>query len=128
MSPALADAHHAALPLDLGSARELLERSGGGVQTLHASPGLEVRLEVLDAPGPGELRVEPGDTLYAVLAGNGLLGVALGDPLSLTSGEAALVPAGTRHVLFGNPRLSVLVVTAPVWSAPVAPLALCRRH
>jgi quercetin dioxygenase-like cupin family protein len=124
----LTDALHAAFPLDLGSARELLERSGGGTMILHGSPGLEVRVEVLDAPGPGELRVEPGDTLYTVLAGSGLLGVAHGDPLSLETGEAAVVPGGTRHVLFGNPGLSVLVVGAPVWSTPTAPLALCRRH
>lgn len=124
----LTDALYAAFPLDLGSARALLERSGGGTMILHGSPGLEVRVEVLDAPGPGELRVEPGDTLYTVLAGSALLGVAHGDPLSLDTGEAAVVPGGTRHVLFGNPELSVLVVAAPVWSTPTAPLALCRRH
>jgi mannose-6-phosphate isomerase-like protein (cupin superfamily) len=127
-SYALADALRIPLALDLAPVRERLERAGGGVQILHVSPGLEVRVEVLDAPGPGALRVEPGDTLYTVLAGTGLLGTTDNDPLALTPGEAALVPAGTRHVVFGNPRLSMLVVTAPVPSIPTASLALCRRH
>ena len=121
----VADAFRAALPLDLRAVRELLEAAGGGQQVLYASAGLEVRVEALESPGPGTLRAERADVLYVVLEGSGILGVEDGDPLPLTPGEAVVIPAGTRHVVFGNPRLSLLVAGAPGWK-PVAPLAVCR--
>ena len=120
-----ADALRAALPLDLRAIRERLEAEGGGVRIVHASAALELRIEVLVSPGPGTLRVERGDAVYLVLDGQGLLGSEEGEPLDLIAGEAVVVPAGVRHVLYADPRLSLLVTTAPGWR-PVAPLAVCR--
>ncbi len=73
---------------------------------------LEIRVEVLTSPGTGTMRVVPRDVLYIALDGNGVLGVPESGPVTLTWGEAAVVPAGARHVVFGNPRLSLLVVLA----------------
>jgi mannose-6-phosphate isomerase-like protein (cupin superfamily) len=117
---ALTYALRAAVPLDLDRTRQRLESSGGGLEIVHVPPGLEIRVEVLCSPGPGEIRVETGDALYVVLDGSGILGVEDGAPLSLGRGEAAFVPAGARHVLFGNPQLSLLVVSAPRWGVRAA--------
>ncbi len=115
-----------AASLDLPTTRARLEASGGGVQVVHSAAAFEIRVEVLNSPGPGAWRRERVDTLYVALDGNGILGVENVGPLTLALGEAAVVPAGARHVVFGNPRLSLLVVSAPGW-VPVAPLAACRR-
>ena len=104
----------AALALDVRAVRKRLERSGGGTQVISNAPPFEIRVEVLASPGPGTMRVEPRDALYVVLDGNGVLGVSEGGPVTLTCGEAAVVPAGTRHLVFGSPRLSLLVVLAHV--------------
>ena len=113
--------------LDIAATREKLERSGGGRQVAYVSPALEVRVEVFNSPGPGELRVEDREVLYVVLEGSGVLGVENGDPLALVPGEAALVPVGASHVIFGNRRLSLLIVTTTSQRVPSSPLAACRR-
>ena len=108
----------AAMPLDLRAVRERLERSGGGCKSCHSASAFEIRVEVFASPGPGTTRVEPRDALYVALDGNGVLGVSESGPVTLTCGEAAVVPAGATHVVFGNPRLSLLVVLAqgePSW-------------
>ena len=122
----IADALRAVVPLDLRATQKLLRASGGGVRIVHTSAALEIRVEVLVSPGPGTLRVKRRDALYLVLAGQGVLGMEGGDPLALATGEAAVVPERVKHVVFGNPRLELLVVSAPGWR-PVAPLATCRR-
>ena len=43
----------------------------------------------------------------------GVLGVETDDVLALVPGEAIVVPAGTRHVLLGNLRLTLLTVATP---------------
>ena len=121
-----ADALQAAVSLDLPAIQDRLKASGGGVHVAHSGAAFEIRVEVLNSPGPGTWRRRPVDTLHVVLDGNGILGVENGDPVTLAPGKAAAVPAGARHVVFGNPRLSLLVVSAPGW-ARVAPLAACRR-
>lgn len=108
----VADAVRAAVSLDVPATRDHLERSGGGLEVVHRAPAFEIRVEVFASPGPGTMRVEPRDALYVVLDGNGVLGVLEGGPLALTGGEAAVVPAGAKHFVFGNPRLSLLVVLA----------------
>jgi mannose-6-phosphate isomerase-like protein (cupin superfamily) len=61
----------------------------------------------------GEVRLEECDLIYLALEGSGVLGVETDDVLALVPGEAIVVPAGTRHVLFGNPRLTLLTVGTP---------------
>jgi mannose-6-phosphate isomerase-like protein (cupin superfamily) len=130
MSEALRTGVHRALRagsvIDVGGTRERLERSGGGRQVAYASTALEICVDVFSSPGPGELRVEDRDVLYIVLDGSGVLGVEDGDPLPLVPGEAVVVPARARHVLFGNPRLSLLTVTTRKVEVPTSPLAACR--
>jgi mannose-6-phosphate isomerase-like protein (cupin superfamily) len=111
--------------IDVRGTRERLERSGGGRQLAHVSKVLEIGVEVFNSPGPGELRVEDRDVLYLVLDGSCVLGVEDGDPLPLVPGEAVVVPARARHVLFGNPRLSLLTVTTRK-CVPTSPLAASR--
>ena len=108
--------------VDIADIREELERSGGGRQVAHTSSALEVGVEVFNSPGLGELRVEDRDVLYIVLDGNGVLGVENGDPTALVTGEAALVPVGAIHVIFGNPRLSLLIVKTASREVPGSPL------
>ena len=47
-----------------------------GTQVIRSASAFEVRVEVFASPGPGTMRVEPGDALYVVLDGNGVLGVS----------------------------------------------------
>jgi mannose-6-phosphate isomerase-like protein (cupin superfamily) len=101
----------AGLVIDVRGTRESLERSGGERQVADASTALEICVEAFNSPGPGELRVENRDVLYIVLDGSGVSGVEDGNPLPLVPGEAVVVPARARHVIFGNPRLSPLTVT-----------------
>ena len=124
---AVAEARAEAALIDLPVIRKRLEASGGGVDVAYTSAALEIRVEVLNSPGPGTLRAERGDVMCVALDGSGVLGVEDRGPITLEHGEATVVPVGVRHVLFGNPRLSLLVGCAPGWKGPTAPLALCRK-
>jgi mannose-6-phosphate isomerase-like protein (cupin superfamily) len=103
--------------IDLRSARENLERVGGGRKIAYSSPTVEVRVEVFASPGPGNLRVEDTDVVYLALEGSGVLGTEYNGMLTLVPGEATVVPARTKHVLFGNPKLTLLVVSTPGWTS-----------
>jgi hypothetical protein len=111
--------------IEIADMREKLEQSRGGRQVGHMSPALEVGVEVFNSPGLGELRAEDRDVLYIVLDGSGVLGVENGDPLALVPGEAAPVPVGAIHVIFGNPRLSLLIVKTTSQRASSSPLTPC---
>jgi mannose-6-phosphate isomerase-like protein (cupin superfamily) len=102
--------------VDLRGIQEKLDRSGGGCAIAHASANLEMRVEVFVSPGPGEVRYEARDLLYLVLEGSGVLGVENDEMTTLFTNEATVVPAGTRHVVFGNPRLALLTVAVPGWA------------
>jgi hypothetical protein len=49
---AVADALLAAIPRDLRAMRAELEASGGGIEASHIAAALEIRVEVLNSPGP----------------------------------------------------------------------------
>lgn len=102
--------------IDLRGVSESLERAGGGRHVTYPSAAFEIRIEVFTSPGPGEVRVEAREILYLALEGSGVLGVETDDVLTLVPGEATVVRAGTRHVLFGNPRLTLLTVATPGWT------------
>jgi mannose-6-phosphate isomerase-like protein (cupin superfamily) len=110
------NAPRSASVIDLRGLRESLDRIAGGRKVAYTSPNLEIRVEVFASPGPGEVRVEETDVLYLALEGGGVLGIENDPLLSLVPGEATVVPAHTRHVLFGNPKLTLLVVSAPGWT------------
>jgi mannose-6-phosphate isomerase-like protein (cupin superfamily) len=111
------DALPTASAIDLRGIRESLERSGGGRHVAHTSAAFEIRIEVFNSPGPGEVRVEESDVLYLVLEGSGVLGIENNDTRTLIPSEATVVPAGTRHALVGSPRLTLLTVATPGWAA-----------
>jgi mannose-6-phosphate isomerase-like protein (cupin superfamily) len=102
--------------IDLRGMRESLDRAGGGRKIAYTSPSVELRVEVFASPGLGELRVEETDVVYLALEGAGVLGTENDDMLTLVPGEATVVPARTRHVLFGNPKLTLLVLSAAGWA------------
>ena len=58
----VAEALQAAVSLDLPAIQARLEASGGGVYVAHAAAALEIRVEVLNAPGPGAMRRERVDS------------------------------------------------------------------
>jgi len=89
--------------------RQRLLAAGGGYEILHESDGLEVGVYVLVAPEPDHQTAHSDDELYVVLEGRGTLTIE-GEPVELTEGEAAFVPAGADHRFTGYEGLSVLVV------------------
>lgn len=99
--------------IDLRSARESLNRTGGGRTIAYTSPNVELRLEVFNSPGPGDVRVEETDLVYLALDGAGVLGIENDELVALVPGEATVVPGSKRHVLLGNPTLILLVVAQP---------------
>ena len=95
--------------LKVEKTRQRLAAGGGGYEIIHQSPGLEVGVYVLVAPEPDHQNAHVDDELYVVLEGRGLLTIE-GEPVSLTEGEAAFVPAGAEHQFTGYEGLSVLVI------------------
>jgi mannose-6-phosphate isomerase-like protein (cupin superfamily) len=109
--------------LEVEKSRQRLAAAGGGYQIIHDSPGLEVGVYVLVAPEPDHQNAHVDDELYVVLEGRGTLTVE-GEPVSLTEGQAAFVPAGADHQFTGYEGLSVLVM----FSRQNEPTPLVERH
>ena len=97
--------------LKVEQARWRLAAEGGGYETVHASPGLEVGVYVLVAPEPDHQNAHADDELYVVLEGRGELTIE-DETISLHEGQAAFVPAGAEHRFTGYEGLSVLVIFA----------------
>lgn len=95
--------------LQIEEARQRLVAAGGGYEIVHDSPGLEVGVYVLVAPEPDHQNAHLDDELYVVLEGRGTLMVE-GEPVALSEGQAAFVPAGAEHQFTGYEGLSVLVI------------------
>jgi mannose-6-phosphate isomerase-like protein (cupin superfamily) len=109
--------------LEVEKSRRRLAAAGGGYQIIHDSPGLEVGVYVLVAPEPDHQNAHVDDELYVVLEGRGTLTVE-GEPVSLTEGQAAFVPAGADHQFTGYEGLSVLVI----FSRQKEPTPLAERN
>jgi mannose-6-phosphate isomerase-like protein (cupin superfamily) len=105
-----------AMPFDVASVKERLEREGGGYQIVHASPGLEVGVYVLVAPEPDRQQPHEDDELYIVLDGHGVLEVE-GEPVPIEVGQAVFVPAGANHGFTAYEHMSVLVIFARAHAA-----------
>ena len=97
--------------LEVEATRRRLEESGGGYEIVHESPGLEIGLYVLVAPEPDRQQPHPDDEVYVVLEGRGVLTIE-GEPVEVSEGKAAFVPAGAEHRFTAYEGLSVLVVFA----------------
>ena len=95
--------------LDLNETKERLLAAGGGYETVHTSPGLELGVYVLVAPEPDRQQPHHDDELYIVLEGDGVLEVE-GERHELDSGHSVFVPAGAEHRFVGYEQLTVLVV------------------
>jgi mannose-6-phosphate isomerase-like protein (cupin superfamily) len=97
--------------LDVEATRQRLEAAGGGYETVHESPGLEIGVYVLVSPEPDRQQPHADDEVYVVLEGRGVLEVE-GDTVEVSQGKAAFVSAGADHRFTGYEGLSVLVVFA----------------
>ena len=97
--------------LEVEATRRRLEESGGGYEVVHQSPGLEIGVYVLVAPEPDRQQPHLDDEVYVVLEGRGTLTIE-GEPVEVSEGKAAFVPAGADHRFTGYEGLSVLVVFA----------------
>ena len=104
--------------LEVEQTRRRLVEAGGGYEIVHESPGLEVGVYVLAAPEPDRQTAHADDELYVVLEGRGTLTVE-GEPVELSEGQAAFVPAGADHSFTGYEGLSLLVAFSRR-GAPVA--------
>jgi mannose-6-phosphate isomerase-like protein (cupin superfamily) len=99
----------AAHPFDVGATRDRLAANGGGYETVHSSPGLELGVYVLVAPEPDRQQPHADDEVYVVLEGAGVLDVE-GEQVQLREGHAVFVPAGAGHRFSAYEHLSVLVI------------------
>ena len=98
-------------PFAVDEAKRRLQAAGGGYETVHTSPGLELGVYVLVAPEADRQQPHEDDEVYVVLEGYGALEVeAASHPLS--EGEAIFVPAGAEHRFTAYEQLAVLVVFA----------------
>jgi len=95
--------------LEVEKPRQRLAAAGGGYEIIHHSPGLEVGVYVLVAPEPDHQSAHADDELYVVLDGRGTLTIE-GEPVALSEGQAAFVPAGAEHQFTGYEGLSLLVI------------------
>lgn len=95
--------------LDIDATGRRLVELGGGYEVVHTSPGLEIGVYVLVAPEPDRQQPHVDDEVYVVLEGRGTL-VIEGEPVEVSQGKAAFVPAGADHRFTGYEGLSVLVV------------------
>src|SRR5437764_8278132 len=93
----------------VGSAVERLRAAGGGYESVHESPGIELGVYVLVAPEPDRQQPHADDEVYVVLEGSGILEVE-GTSVPVQEGSAIFVEAGADHRFSAYENLSVLVI------------------
>lgn len=98
-------------PFDTDAAKRRLQEAGGGYETVHESPGLEVGVYVLVAPEPDRQQPHADDELYLVLEGTGVLEVEH-ERFPISEGHSIFVPAGAEHRFSAYEQLAVLVIFA----------------
>src|SRR3954453_6479340 len=94
---------------DVRHVAERLRGGNGGYEIVHESPGIEVGVYVLVAPGPDRQQPHEWDEIYVVLEGRGVLTVE-GEEIPLAEGGAAFVRAGAEHRFTSYEQLSLLVL------------------
>jgi mannose-6-phosphate isomerase-like protein (cupin superfamily) len=94
---------------EVATVAQRLRSAGGGYETVHESPGLELGVYVLVAPEPDRQQPHEDDEIYVVLEGRGTLDVE-GKHYELTEGDSVFVPAGAEHRFIGYEELCVLVI------------------
>jgi mannose-6-phosphate isomerase-like protein (cupin superfamily) len=100
---------HLAHPFDIEGVKRRLVEAGGGYETVHESPGLELGVYVLVAPEPDRQQPHDDDEVYVVLEGGGVLDIE-SERLELREGHAVFVPAGAEHRFSAYEHLIVLVI------------------
>src|SRR5581483_12010215 len=73
--------------LEVVGVAERLRSAGGGYETVHESPGLELGVYVLVAPEPDRQQPHADDEVYVVLEGSGVLEVE-GEQVAIGEGQA----------------------------------------
>jgi mannose-6-phosphate isomerase-like protein (cupin superfamily) len=94
---------------EVATVAQRLRSAGGGYETVHESPGLELGVYVLVAPEPDRQQPHADDEVYVVLEGNGVLEIE-GRAVAIGEGQALFVPAGAEHCFSAYEHLAVLVV------------------
>jgi mannose-6-phosphate isomerase-like protein (cupin superfamily) len=94
---------------EVATVAQRLRSAGGGYETVHESPGLELGVYVLVAPEPDRQQPHADDEVYVVLEGNGVLEIE-GRAVAIGEGQALFVPAGAEHRFSAYEHLAVLVV------------------
>jgi mannose-6-phosphate isomerase-like protein (cupin superfamily) len=89
--------------------QQRLAASSGGYEIVHRSPGLELGVYVLVAPGADTQQPHEDDEVYVVLEGRGTLEVE-GRSFSVGEGDALFVEAGADHRFAAYESLSLLVI------------------
>ncbi len=90
------------------TATRLSER-GGGYESVHTSPGLEVGVYVLVAPEDDKQAPHVFDEAYVVLDGEGEIEID-GERRLIRRGEGVFVAAGVEHRIHAYDELTLLVV------------------
>ncbi len=86
-----------------------LRAAGGGYETVHDSPGVEIGVYVLVAPEPDRQQPHDNDEIYIVLEGSGTLEIE-GKALYVREGDAVFVERGAEHRFTAYEQLAVLVI------------------
>ena len=90
------------------TAARLAER-GGGYESVHTSPGLEIGVYVLVAPEDDKQAPHAFDEAYVVLNGEGEIEIE-GERRPIRRGEGVFVAAGAEHRVHAYDELTLLVV------------------
>lgn len=96
-------------PFGVTEVKDRLVAAGGGYETVHVSPGLEIGVYVLVAPEADQQQPHEDDEVYVVLEGTGALEVE-GVETPLREGDGMFVAAGAEHRFTGYESLAVLVI------------------
>lgn len=94
---------------DVATTAARLAERGGGYESVHTSPGLEVGVYVLVAPEDDKQAPHAFDEAYVVLDGEGEIEIE-GERRVLSRGQGVFVSAGAEHRIHAYDELTLLVV------------------
>ena len=94
---------------DVAATAARLAERGGGYESVHTSPGLEIGVYVLVAPEDDKQAPHAFDEAYVVLNGEGEIEIE-GERRPIRRGEGVFVTAGAEHRIHAYDELTLLVV------------------
>ena len=94
---------------DVAATAARLAERGGGYESVHTSPGLEIGVYVLVPPEDDKQAPHAFDEAYVVLNGEGEIEIE-GGRRPIRRGEGVFVAAGAEHRIHAYDELTLLVV------------------